>query len=881
MRFVSSLEGTPVDLAPWGYLYRSDLKIQSVPEAYFIPRRLKRVDEVYRTAYAALGPDQVKSPFYKQDDIANPLLPKPEGKLLTGMLWEGGLTDIVLTLRWPERGKIPGPQDIEARIFPTAWGWFGVTSDRILIGPEISENGRVWTYRSDPDWKMDWAYSMQVKAATELVAVFARKSCAVPEMKITSPALGNWAMMDVTIEWGFDPDHPYEFTGELDTHVAVISRPKYNPQKKTARLHCLYSPVSRYGNDSRLTVIIDREQGLGATVLLRELVNGPVLAPKAGLFIKKSDCVFTAAKYLQYCKKNGLKSYRERIAEHPEADSFEEIFRHTRLWRCPPDTVLQPFPDAPDPGADFSVPDPYWQAMYRHADNQLRGRHMWGMLTSEVARPALAMEMTGLHEDVDKIYDYFLSSPGVKSDGDFTDPKGSLEWAHGMRYDMGYFHEGTHSSTGKIMFSMLHRYLFTRDREWLDKRLPRIKQAADWILNEIRSYMRDIPNREKLHVYGLMPPAHLGDYALPASDWRWYYHDNAGAYMGLHALVRVLELIGDKDLPKYREATDLFTRNLKKALADEVLYAPVRKSTDGFSYPFIPRMAYAGGLLYYREETNVPQYNRGISDLYDGALLLGEVGSVLSSQDQRLRGTVDGMQEAGMKISLADLPKVDHPVADAQTKLNEAELEKLAASAPAIGPEAEDIWFWNTFADLPKISHNANVYLREDDIPNFLNFFMNHIVMMVGTNGLLWEHAHPNVFVECKDPDNGTAGWFVECFRNMLVTEDEDVLWIAKGTPRSWLKSGRTIRAKDVFTLYGPLTYSLESADGFVNVFVKVPSRDPVPNLKLRLRLPYGKQISNIQVLSGNEPVLASDGETLCYSNPTGEIRLRVALRSV
>ena len=29
-------------------------------------------------------------------------------------------------------------------------------------------------------------------------------------------------------------------------------------------------------------------------------------------------------------------------------------------------------------------------------------------------------------------------------------------------------------------------------------------------------------------------------------------------------------------------------------------------------------------------------------------------------------------------------------------------------------------------SDLPKISHNANVYLRQDDIPNFLYFFFNN-----------------------------------------------------------------------------------------------------------------------------------------------------------
>ena len=41
--------GQPVDLSPWAYAWRADRAVQEKPEAYFIPRRLKRLDEVYRT----------------------------------------------------------------------------------------------------------------------------------------------------------------------------------------------------------------------------------------------------------------------------------------------------------------------------------------------------------------------------------------------------------------------------------------------------------------------------------------------------------------------------------------------------------------------------------------------------------------------------------------------------------------------------------------------------------------------------------------------------------------------------------------------------------------------------------------------------------------
>ena len=47
---LDKLAGQPVDIAPWTYAWRADRAVQEKPEAYFIPRRLDRIDKVYRTA---------------------------------------------------------------------------------------------------------------------------------------------------------------------------------------------------------------------------------------------------------------------------------------------------------------------------------------------------------------------------------------------------------------------------------------------------------------------------------------------------------------------------------------------------------------------------------------------------------------------------------------------------------------------------------------------------------------------------------------------------------------------------------------------------------------------------------------------------------------
>ncbi len=851
MGIKTNLTGSAADIAPWGYLWRRDREVQDAPEAEFIPRRLRRQDEVYRTALEALGADGIKSIFYNQKDFEEPLLPKPRGGLLTGLLWTGGLTDYAVTLIWPEGACIPASGEIEVRTYPTAWGWFGWSADRVMTGPEIPPGGREWMYMP-PEQTIDYAYNQRVKAQTEMIAVFSGENVPVPELRVTGGSLGTWRELDFRVEWGFAGDMP-AFTGDTETHLVLLSEPEFSADGHTALYHCLYSAESRYGADSRVTFITDRAEGCGATVLIRELTRSPVCVPECGLYFAPAGDSRDAAGYIAGCSADTSENIRCRVRKHPEAESWDELLRRGRLLHCPENTEVPPFPKAPEPNALFGVPDKRWQSMYEHAVEQLRGPHMWGMLSAEVARATLAMEMAGLYEEADKIYGYFLASPGIKSDGDFTDPAGSLEWAKGMRHDMGYGHEGTHSSTGKLLFSMMYRYCLTADRTWLEARLPRLKSAASWIIHEIRSYMKGIPGRERLHCCGLMPPSMLGDYALPACDRRWYYCDNAFTQMGLSLFAKVLEKTGDPDAAYYLKESALYENDLRAAVLREALRAPVRRGSDGMSRSFIPRMAYCGGLLLYGEETNVPQFAMGINDLFQGALPLGEIGGVLNAADRRMTGTLDAMEETGMKIS----------------------------SGSTSGDDAEDAWFWTTFSNLPKISHNANLCLRQDDIPNFLRFFFNHAVVMVGANGKLWEHAHTDTYADCEDPDNGTAGWFVENFRNMLVTEDpyspEVVLWLAKGTPRAWLRQGCEISVARTMTFCGELSYKIlsDAEHGVITAHISVPERERVPVLKLRIRHPEGKKIKSLTVNgSAASAAVDPDGETVTLRDPASNLNI-------
>ena len=97
--------GQPVDISAWTYIWRSDRAIQDQPEAYFIPRRLERIDKIYRTAFYALQEKELKSIYYEQPDLLKPLPPKPKGQLQLGLLWTGGMRDYEVQLNRPGEGE--------------------------------------------------------------------------------------------------------------------------------------------------------------------------------------------------------------------------------------------------------------------------------------------------------------------------------------------------------------------------------------------------------------------------------------------------------------------------------------------------------------------------------------------------------------------------------------------------------------------------------------------------------------------------------------------------------------------------------------------------------------------------------------------------------
>ena len=201
-------------------------------------------------------------------------------------------------------------------------------------------------------------------------------------------------------------------------------------------------------------------------------------------------------------------------------------------------------------------------------------------------------------------------------------------------------------------------------------------------------------------------------------------------------------------------------------------------------------------------------------------------------------------------------------------------VQEKEAARKQKGLSTDDAWFWNCFIILPKASHNAGIFLLQDDVPNFLRSWMNAYASVVGADGRLWEPWHWGDYAACSAPDNGTAGWFMENFRDLLVMEDGQSLWVARATPRSWLDQGKKIGVRNAPTYFGALAYEIVSDvdNGKITATIELPSRNPARSVFVRFRHPKAAPLKNVTVNGQRWTGFNKDKEIIELRGLTGKV---------
>ena len=160
-------------------------------------------------------------------------------------------------------------------------------------------------------------------------------------------------------------------------------------------------------------------------------------------------------------------------------------------------------------------------------------------------------------------------------------------------------------------------------------------------------------------------------------------------------------------------------------------------------------------------------------------------------------------------------------------------------------------------------------YLLADDGPNFLRSWLNRCAADINGNWAFNEHTLGSL----NDKSHNRAV-FLTNFRNMLVLEIGDTLWLARATPRAWLEQGKKISVKNSPTYFGTVAYEIVSDvdNGKVTATVEMPTRKAPKEVIPRFRHPKTAPIKSVTVNGKPWAEFNKDKETITLKGLTGTV---------
>lgn len=269
---------------------------------------------------------------------------------------------------------------------------------------------------------------------------------------------------------------------------------------------------------------------------------------------------------------------------------------------------------------------------------------------------------------------------------------------------------------------------------------------------------------------------------------------------------------------------EAYRKDLVAAVDRSIALTPVVPVRDGTYRSFIPFAPYVRGFATGAWGWRRCQGHVGAIywDTVQSADPLISPSGLLSPQDRRVQGHLEVLEDRLL-------------------------LENSKVRSRTAGFDPEQHWFshasWQYQCGLER---HANIHLAADDAPNFLRSMLNQYAVDIMPGEYTFrEHTTggpPDKIYE--------ESCFLERFRQMLVMEVGDSLWLARATPRGWLEPGGRISVKNAPTHFGAVSYEIRSDanHGQISATVELPSRAPAPPLVLRFRHPKAAPIQSVTV---------------------------------
>ena len=548
--------------------------------------------------------------------------------------------------------------------------------------------------------------------------------------------------------------------------------------------------------------------------------------------------------YLVELQSRNLQTIRQQVREHEE-QSWENVM--TTLFN------KTEFPEFPEPPAGFESPMKvqvpskqltsqwnlgYWH-LVRHAEKHPENGRLWfndfpyGILAAENFLIVAALDMMGGHKAAEDGLDQWVSLPMEhpseghhewslpgRPSGLFTEGYGSMSFAVGPPGWGGHMDAVHAFGPGCIGWALIEHYRWTGDKNWLKASTPRILANAEWMARQRKVNEQMVPGGERLWCKGLLPALQV----TPDSGGTWmqFYECEAYYWVSIANLAEILQEIDPVTAAKLKAEAEDYAKDLKRAVDRSIALSPVVPVRDGTFHSVIPFACYVRGL-----GTGAWGWQRDGSGSHVGPLYWETVQSAaplisptgfLPIDDVRVQGYLDVLEDR----LLLENPKL-------KMRINQ---------------ENHFMAGWHYQGGLER---TANMHLANDDVQPFLRTWLNlYAIDILPDSGYIFnEHTTQGppdkIFEEAA---------FLERFRNLLVMEEGQNLWLTRAIPRAWLKQGERISVAHAPTYFGNVDYEIISdiENGHIKATVKMPTRKPAQEVLLRLRHPDNKPIRSLTI---------------------------------
>jgi hypothetical protein len=170
-----------------------------------------------------------------------------------------------------------------------------------------------------------------------------------------------------------------------------------------------------------------------------------------------------------------------------------------------------------------------------------------------------------------------------------------------------------------------------------------------------------------------------------------------------------------------------------------------------------------------------------------------------------------------------------------------------------------------------------DLFLQRDDLPRYFEWFFNNMAVVIHHGFKVGVESLDGVTSECPGE---AQRW--RAIRNMFVNERDGYdggpqsLWLLQAIPRSWLKPGASLEARQMATHLGGLVdvQSRLSFDGnSLAVSAKLDLAVSPSEVRMRLRSADGRPLTSAKIDGANMQVLEKDTIEL-PRRPKGEYKI-------